>query len=181
MIVAIEGNVIKKEPTFTHLKLVNGLTYGVFISLQTSANIEVGKVASLHVKEIIREDAHLLYGFLDKNEQAMFEALLKVNGVGATTAMAVCSTLSPEGFSQALMHGSIEAFKKVPGIGPKTAKRVLVELSEFNLSSESSPMFSEAILALESLGFKKDKINRVLKDCTGNTTGDLIKQALKKL
>ncbi len=181
MIVAIEGKVVKKEPTFLHVKLTNGITYGVFVSLQTGASLELGKVSELFIKEIIREDAHLLYGFLNSDEQAMFEALLKVNGVGATTAMAVCSTLSPKGFSEALIHSNIEAFKKVPGIGPKTAKRVLVELSEFNLSQSSSPMFSEAILALESLGFKKDKITKVLKDCTGTNTGELIKQALKKL
>ncbi len=181
MIVSLEGKVVKKEPTFLHVKLTNGITYGVFVSLQTSASLEVGKVSELFIKEIIREDAHLLYGFLQSDEQSMFEALLKVNGVGATTAMAVCSTLSPQGFSQALMHSNIEAFKKVPGIGPKTAKRVLVELSEFNLSGEVSPVFSEAVLALESLGFKKDKITKVLKDCQGSNTSDIIKQALKKL
>lgn len=183
MIVQIEGKITKKEPTFLHVRLSSGLTYGVFISLQTSASVKTDEITSLHVKEIIREDAHLLYGFLDLNEQAMFEALLKVNGVGASTAMAVCSTLSPKGFGDALMHGSIEAFKKVPGIGPKTAKRILVELSEFSLNASGggSPIFSETLLALESLGFKKDKINSVLKHCTATSTGELVKEALKKL
>lgn len=181
MIVAIEGKIVKKEPAFIHLKLSNGLTYGIFISLQTSANLNTNDVTNLLIKEVIREDAHLFYGFLNSDEKAMFEALLKVNGIGATTAMAVCSTLSPKSFSDALIHGHIEAFKKVPGIGPKTAKRLLVELSEFSVGSGSSPIFSEAILALESLGFKKDKINQALKDCSGNSTGEIVKQALKKL
>ncbi len=183
MIIAIDGKIVKKEPTYVHVKLSNGVTYGIFVSLQTSSNLEVGKISELLIKQIIREDANLLYGFLQTNEQAMFEALLKVNGVGATTAMAVCSTLSPKGFSDALMHSNIDAFKKVPGIGPKTAKRILVDLSEFNLNSQNqvAPMFNEAILALESLGFKRDKINSVLKNCTATNTGELVKQALKKL
>lgn len=181
MIVAIEGKIVKKDPTFIHMKLENGLTYGIFVSLQTSANIKLQNIVNLLIKEIIREDAHLLYGFLNIDEQLMFEALLKVNGIGATTAMAVCSTLTPQSFSSALASGHIEVFKKVPGIGPKTAKRVLVELSEFNLNANSSPIFTEAILALESLGFKKDKIEKIIKDCTGNSTSEIVKQALKRL
>lgn len=183
MIVQIEGKVTKKEPTLLHVKLLNGLTYGIFISLQTSGAIKMDETVNLHVKQVIREDANLLYGFLDLDEQLMFEALLKVNGVGASTAMAVCSTLSPNGFSDALINGSIEAFKKVPGIGPKTAKRILVELSEFNLNSNSggSPIFTQAVQALESLGFKKEKINQVLKNCTATSTSELVKEALKKL
>ncbi len=183
MVVKLEGKITKKEPTFLHIKLQSGLTYGVFVSLQTSSAISLGQTVELDIKQIIREDANLLYGFLDFNEKSMFEALLKVNGVGSATAMAVCSTLSPKGFSDALMNGSVDAFKKVPGIGPKTAKRILVDLSEFNLSGENqvAPAFNEAILALESLGFKKDKINSALKDCTATNTGDLVKQALKKL
>ncbi len=185
MIVKIEGKVVKKEPTFLHLKLNSGVTYGIFISLQTSSLVKIDEIVELDIKQIIREDANLLYGFLSSDEKAMFEALLKVNGVGSATAMAVCSTLSPKGFSDALANGSVDSFKKVPGIGPKTAKRILVDLSEFSLSGSGgggmSPIFSEASLALESLGFKKDKIASVLKSCNATNTGDLVKQALKKL
>lgn len=183
MIVAIEGKATHKEPTLVHVRLNSGLTYGVFISLQTSGNIKLDENISLFTTHIVREDAQLLYGFSSKDEQAMFKALLKVNGVGANTALAVCSTLTPKGFSEALVHGSIESFKKVPGIGPKTAKRILVELSEFSLNSSEgvTPIFHEASLALESLGFKKDKISSVLKTCNGTNTAEIIKQALKKL
>ncbi len=183
MIVGIEGRVVKKDLTSLHIRLSSGLIYGVFISMQTALHVELYKEISLHIKEIIREDAHLLYGFFDLDEKAMFEALLKVNGVGSSTAMAVCSTLSVKDFAFALSSGSVEAFKKVPGIGPKTAKRILVELSEFNLSGTGgvSPIFSEASQALESLGFKKDKINKVLKDLSATNTGELVKEALKKL
>ncbi len=185
MIVNLEGTITKKDPTFLHLKLASGVTYGIFISLQTSALVKLDEIVSLDIKQIIREDANLLYGFLNSDEKLMFEALLKVNGVGSATAMAVCSTLSPKGFSDALANGSVDSFKKVPGIGPKTAKRILVDLSEFNvgssMSSGVSPIFNEASLALESLGFKKEKINSVLKNCTATNTGELVKQALKKL
>lgn len=182
MIVMIEGMLSKKEPTFLHVKLSNGISYGVFVSLFTSSKIKQDEMVSLHVKQIIKEDAHLLYGFLDIDEKNMFEALIKINGIGATTALAVCSSITPSGFAQALMHSSVEVFKKVPGIGPKSAKRILVELSEFALTQKSvSPTYEEASLALQSLGFKKDKITQVLQKCTSTTTSEMIKEALKKL
>ncbi len=182
MIVAIDGKVVKKELTAVHVKLSSGLTYGVFVSMQTSSALSLDEEISLHIKEVIREDAHLLYGFLNLDEQAMFEALLKVNGVGASTAMAVCSTLSVKDFASALSSGSVEAFKKVPGIGPKTAKRILVELSEFALQGQGAdPIHAQARQALEGLGFKKEKINSALKDLNASSTSELVKLALKKL
>lgn len=182
MIVALEGEVVKKEPTFLHIKLKSGLTYKVSVSLQTSGRIKDSEKVELQIAHIIRDDAWLLFGFLDIDEKRMFEELVKINGVGPSTAITICSTLSPKGFEEALLHANIDAFKRVPGIGPKTAKRILVELSEFNLSSEKgSPIYEEAILALESLGFKRTKINSVLKSCTGMNTSELIKEALQKL
>lgn len=184
MIVAIEGVVVYQEPTFLHVKLNSGLTYKVSVSLQSSAKVKENEKVSLKISHIIREDAELLFGFLSIDEQRMFEALLKVNGVGPSTAMAACSTISPNGFSEALIHSNIDAFKKVPGVGPKTAKRILVELSEFALvlgESAQSPIYQEALLALESLGFKKVKINSALKHCTSSSTSELIKEALQKL
>lgn len=184
MIVAIDGTVTYKEPTFLHVKLDSGITYLVAISLQTSAKVKENQKLELKISHIIREDAQLLFGFLESDEKRMFEALIKVNGVGPSTAMAVCSTISPKGFSEALLYSSIDVFKKVPGIGPKTAKRILVELSEFNPTSNdgsNSPIYQEALMALESLGFKKVKINSVLKNCSANSTSELIKEALQKL
>lgn len=183
MIVEIEGKITHKEPTFLHIKLNSGLSYGVHVSLQTGAKVELDQNISLKITQIIREDAHLMYGFLQKNEQSMFNALLKVNGIGATTALAVCSTLTPKGFNDALMQGSVESFKQVPGIGPKTAKRVLVELSELSLvhDEDINPTYHDAFLALEGLGFKKDKITQALKNCVETSTPELIKEALKKM
>lgn len=184
MIVAIEGIVSKKELTFVHIKLPNGLTYKVNISLFTSSKLTDATV-SLHVTQIIREDQHSLYGFWDEREKKVFDTLIKLSGIGPSTALAVCSTLSPDDFAKALLTQNMDAFKMVPGIGPKSAKRILVELSDFSLQlhSEATPQGSmlEASMALESLGFKKESIKKVLSTCSAVDTQTLIKEALQKL
>ncbi len=182
MVVAIEGIVTKKEPTFAIIKCVSGLSYGVFISLFCAAKLETHQKYELLITQIIKEDSNKFYGFLDKDEQKMFEMLLKVNGVGANTAMAICSSLDVNSFYKALNLGDESVLKKVPGIGPKSAKRIIVELGDTKLQLESvSDDKSEALAALLSLGFKQDKILNVLNTCTGKDTSDLIKEALKKL
>ncbi|MBN2964126.1 Holliday junction branch migration protein RuvA [Sulfurospirillum sp. T05] len=182
MIVALEGVVVRKEPTYVHLKTVAGITYKVAVSLYTSATLATSGTVSLHTTQVFREDAQLLFGFASLDEQRMFETLVKLSGIGPSIAMAVCSTLTPKGFAEALIHGNVDAFKMVPGIGPKSAKRILVELSDFSLHGEESVgVGHEASLALESLGFKKDRIQKVLSTCTAGDTAGLIKEALKKL
>ncbi|NOX16119.1 MAG: Holliday junction branch migration protein RuvA [Epsilonproteobacteria bacterium] len=184
MIVGIEGNIVKKEPTFLHIKLSNGFTYRVHVSLFTSAKVD-GEFVSLFTTQIIREDHHALYGFYDMDEKNIFDTVIKLNGIGPSTALAVCSTLTPNEFSMALVNQSIESFKRVPGIGPKSAKRILVELSDFSLESlhsgSENSAVNEASQALESLGFKKDRINKILTACKSDNTTALIKEALKKL
>ena len=185
MIVGIEGKIVKKEPTFLHIKTVAGLTYKVNISLFASAKIDTNTI-SLHVTQIIREDHHSMYGFLDIDEKNIFNTVIKLNGIGPSTALAICSTLSPGDFASALASQNVEAFKRVPGIGPKSAKRILVELSDFSLESlelnnSSNQSQKETILALESLGFKKERVSKILLTCKSETTTELIKEALKKL
>ena len=157
MIKAIEGVVTKKEPAFVILKTNSGVSYGIFISLFCSAKLSKGEKAELAITQIIREDANLLYGFLDANEQKMFEMLIKLNGIGASTAMAVCSSLSSQAFTNAIISGDADTFKSVPSYQ------------------------NEALLALEALGFKREKIVKILPDCKSENTSDLIKEALKKL
>ncbi len=184
MIVAIEGKVVKKEVTYLYVKTNSGLTYKVYISLFTVGKI-MEETISLHITQIIREDQHSLYGFWDEREKKVFDTLIKLNGIGPSTALAVCSTLSPDDFAQALVTQNIDAFKMVPGIGPKSAKRILVELSDFSLQlgSDTSMQGSvlEAAMALESLGFKKETVKKVLATVQGSDTQALIKEALKKL
>ncbi|WP_086224293.1 Holliday junction branch migration protein RuvA [Campylobacter devanensis] len=181
MIKAIEGLITKKEPTQLWIKCA-GITYGVNISLFTSAALQKGENIELYITQIIREDANLLYGFLKESEQRIFELLLKVNGIGASTAMAVCSSLNPDEFSAAVINGDDAVLKRVPGIGPKTARTLIAQLSDAKLVEISSASSSsEAFMALESLGFKRDKISAALAKCTSNDTASLIKEALKIL
>lgn len=183
MIVALEGIITKKEPTNCVIKLNNGVSYGVGISLNCSAKLEKYAKIELLITQIIREDANLLYGFLESAEQKMFEMLIKLSGIGASTAMAVCSSLSSDSFLKAVINGDFATLTSVPGIGPKTARRIVAELGDAKLMefSDNESYKSEAILALESLGFKRDRINKVLSSCSSTSTAELVKEALKKL
>ncbi|MDA3945143.1 MAG: Holliday junction branch migration protein RuvA [Helicobacteraceae bacterium] len=184
MIVGIEGTIEHKEPTLVHVN-TNGLVYEVFISLQSYGAI-TGERVKLHTSHIIREDAQLLYGFIEKSEKVLFERLVKISGVGPKVGMAICSTFTASQFGEVIATGDITRLKRVPGIGPKSAGRILVELNGFDavLSEEGSmanPAASEASMALESLGFKKEQIAKVLSICSATDTPGLVKEALKKL
>lgn len=184
MIVGIEGTVEHKEPSVVHLN-VHGLIYEVFISLQTYGALSEQRI-KLFTSHVIREDAQLLYGFYEKSEKLLFERLIKINGVGPKVAMAICSTFNASQFAQVIAANDIGSLKKVPGIGPKSAGRILVELSGFDseLVTQAAPAnaaVSEASMALESLGFKKEEVAKVLSQCQADDTASLVKEALKKL
>ncbi len=184
MIIAIEGDVVHKEPTLLHLKLPNGLTYLIHISLHASSAIDTKRIA-LYTTQIIKEDSQSLYGFVDRDEKEMFDRVIKITGIGPSTALAICSTFKPADFAAAVAAQDVGAIKAVPGIGPKSAKRLLVELGDFVLQSAPADAAGvsrqEAQMALESLGFKKEKIQKILASCESDTTEALIKEALKKL
>ncbi len=185
MIVGLKGKIEYKEPSSVHVD-VNGVVYEVFISLQTFSALGNDEI-SLFTSHIIREDAQLLFGFLDNAEKKLFTRLIKINGVGPKVAMAICSTYTPGQFATLVSNKDINGLKKVPGIGPKSAGRILVELNGFDAELLSSPVsvetraFGEATEALESLGFKKDKISKVLSGCSAKDTASLVKEALKLL
>jgi Holliday junction DNA helicase RuvA len=186
MIVGLQGDIFYKEPSFVHIK-VNGVVYEVFISLHTFSALG-SKDVSLFISQIIREDANLLYGFMDMSEKKLFTRLIKINGVGPKVAMAICSTYTPSQFATILNNKDLKAVQKVPGIGPKSAGRILVELNGFDAEMISSgevstktTAFNEASEALEALGFKKDKISKALSACDADDTASLVKGALKLL
>lgn len=187
MIVGLEGVVEYKDPTVVHVN-VGGVIYEVFISLQSYSALQKERV-KLFTSHIIREDAHLLFGFLEKTEKVLFERLIKINGVGPKVAIAICSTFTPSAFATIINNGDVNGLKKVPGIGPKNAGRILVELSGFDtilLSNDTSPnsnvtAVNEATQALESLGFKKEQISKAISGCASEDTASLVKEALKKL
>ena len=115
----------------------------------------------------------------------MFDSLIKVNGVGAKVALAICSTFTPSEFSRVVKNREVKELKKVAGVGPKSANRILMELGEFEVDtlaeSGEKEFISEAITALEGLGFKRDDIVEVVKELEASSTEELIKKALKQL
>ncbi len=183
MIVGIEGKVERKEPTHLHIN-VNGIIYQVWVSLNCSGAINTNDV-KLFITYIVKEDSQSLYGFIDINEKKLFDTVIKINGVGPKVALAICSTFTPNSFAQIVTNKDVTTLKRVPGIGPKGASRILVELSGFVVDGNSDEIqgasVSEAVQALESLGFKKDQINKILAKCSATTTSELVKQALKGL
>lgn len=182
MIVALDGLIAKKEATKIFIKTNCGVTYEVFISLSCSSKISQKNI-ELKIVEISKDDGNFLYGFLDDAEKAIFEKVIKISGIGPSTAMALLSSLTPADFQKAIVSQDIDLLKKAPGIGPKTAKRILVELSDFSplAATVESRAKNEALMALESLGFKKESILKVLGECTSEETSSIIKEALKKL
>lgn len=182
MIVGIEGTVERKDPTFVHVN-VNGLIYEVMVSINTSNAIQ-DKNVKLFVTQVIREDANLLFGFKDVNEKKMFDTVLKINGVGPKVGLAICSTFTPETFAKVVSSKDVGLLKRVPGIGPKAASRILVELADFIVDGEQensgNGSIVEAVMALESLGFKKEAIQKALAGASGDTA-TLVKEGLKKL
>lgn len=182
MIVGIEGTIERKDPTFVHVN-VSGLIYEVHVSINTSNSISDSKI-KLFITQVIREDANLLFGFMDTNEKKMFDTVLKINGVGPKVGLAICSTFTPSTFAKVVASKDVSMLKRVPGIGPKAASRILVELADFivdgNAQSETSGALGEAVMALESLGFKKEAINKALSGASGDTS-TLVKEGLKKL
>jgi Holliday junction DNA helicase RuvA len=183
MIVGLQGKVIKKEPTVLHVN-VQGLFYEVFVSVNTSSKVGQGEEVVLHTTHILREESQALYGFLDTHEKKMFDTVLKINGIGPKVGIAICSTFTPETFAKVVNSKDVSMLKRVPGIGPKAASRILVELADFivsgNEGEESSGQMGEAMMALESLGFKKEAIHKALSGLSGDTA-TLVKEGLKKL
>jgi len=182
MIVGIEGSIERKDPTYVHIN-VNGLIYEVHLSINTSNAIQESRV-KLYVTQIIREDTNALYGFREMNEKKMFDTLIKINGVGPKVALAVCSTFTPETFARVVSSKDVGMLKRVPGIGPKAASRILVELADFIVDggdeSSTAGAMGEAVMALESLGFKKEAIQKALAGVSGDTA-TMVKEGLKKL
>lgn len=164
---------------------VGGVIYDVNVSLHTSSELKADMEARVWITEIIREDAYLLFGFLQKEEQRIFERLIKINGVGPKVAMAILSTYTPQNFAQIVEQKNISALQKVSGVGAKGASKIMVDLAGFfDFSSQEDgeqKAREDAILALEGLGFKKSEIANAMKKICARETAQIIKEALKNL
>jgi Holliday junction DNA helicase RuvA len=194
MIAFLKGKLVHKEPTFVIME-VNGVGYQVNISLNTFSEIKDREDIKLSTYLQVREDAHILYGFSNEAEKAMFQNLISVNGVGPNTAMVVLSYLPPAELIAAIVREDAATLQAVKGIGGKTALRLILELKDKlrKESTEETPgipggirntMRHEALSALVTLGINKasaeKSVDTVLKK-SGNTISleELVKQALK--
>lgn len=196
MIGWLNGRVVDSHNPGRLVVDVNGVGYDVETSLPTFFQVEAESGAiGLHIHTIVREDALLLYGFLDQQERALFRALIKVNGVGPKMAIAILSSISPDEFIQCIHQQNTALLTKLPGIGKKTAERLVVEMKDglqqlpnsakqqANQTLKLVREQDEAIKALESLGYKQQEaakaVNKI--DDGSKTCEQLIRQALQIL
>lgn len=193
MITQLRGKV--EEITPAHVVIdCNGVGYMAHISLNTFTVIKDRSEALLYTQQIVREDAHLLYGFADKQEREIFVQLISVSGIGAATARMILSSLTPEEIRSAIATGDVRRFKAVKGVGEKSAQRIIVDLKDkVGLASAAAvavngslSVQAEAAAALAALGFSKpqaDKaLNAALKEPgAGDSVEKLIKLSLKFL
>ncbi len=193
MITHIRGRLAEKNPDHVVVEC-NGLGYHLHISLQTFSAIPEKEEIKLFTHLVIREDAHSLYGFHTKTEREIFKLLISVSGVGPSTAITMLSSMDTEQIQQAIASEDVSRIKSVKGIGIKTAQRVIVDLRDKILKSYEIPedfspsdntIKTEALSALEVLGFARKRIEKViqviLQDSPGISLEELIKQALKNL
>jgi Holliday junction DNA helicase RuvA len=177
MITFLEGILVEKEPTRAVVN-VHGVGYEVFISLNSYDRLP-REESSFRILtwEYIREDAHLLYGFMTEDERQMFLRLMTVNGIGPKLAMTALSGLSVRDIKAAVVQGDIKRLSSISGIGKKTAERIIVELRD-KLSqgesleavagaddlSEGGVRMRDAVLALISLGFKQADAQKLVQE-----------------
>lgn len=189
----IEGQIVEKNPAFVVLDS-HGVGYYINISLTTYTRLPDSGTCKLYIHQVIREDAHLLFGFFSPAEREVFRNLISVSGVGANTARMILSSLEPDEIRRAIEEGNVIVLKSVKGIGAKSAQRIIVDLkgkigkeadaSEI-LKAESNTIREEALNALVTLGFPKRAVEKVvdavLSDQKDLTVEELVKAALKRI
>ena len=193
MIEYIKGEITEVTPTYAVVEN-NGIGYFVNISLYTYTELQNSRSSMLYIYESIREDAHVLYGFIDKHERELFLLLISVSGVGPNSARMIQSSLSPSELENSIATSNVNSLKSVKGIGSKTAQRIIVDLKDkIKAPSESlsiqipanNEIFDEALAALVMLGFSQQASQKVLKKLLSTSQSlnveDVIKKALKMM
>jgi Holliday junction DNA helicase RuvA len=193
MITHIQGRLVEKTPTDVVIDC-NGVGYHIHISLHTYSKITNAENIKLFTYLQIKEDAHSLFGFVEKSERELFKMLLSVSGIGASIARTMLSSMEPKQILNAIAIADVVTIQSIKGIGTKTAQRVILDLKEkvlkiYNLDevsiSSNNTNKDEALSALEVLGFNKKLaekvIERIVKDSPDATVESLIKLALKNL
>jgi len=190
----LKGSVSELNPTFIVIDCM-GIGFHVNISVQSFSAFDGKKEAVVFLHQVVREDAHLLFGFATKEERELFRLLISVSGVGANTARVILSSMSVGEVQKAIVSGDVNALKQVKGIGLKTAQRIVVDLKDkiFGkdtgsiqfLSSANNTTRYEALSALVTLGFAKSAVEKVLDQLIheekDQSVEGLIKSALKRL
>jgi Holliday junction DNA helicase RuvA len=194
MITHLNGKLIEKNPTNVIVECA-GVGYFVKISLTTFSSLSSEENIKIYTQQIIREDAHTLYGFSSIEERDVFNLLISVSGIGPNTARMMLSSISPLEIQEAIIKGDVPLVQRIKGIGPKSAQRLILELQDKLKKEGPSTLLSapinntsrdEALSALVMLGFNKnaaDKaIDTVMRTAEGTISVELIiKAALKSL
>lgn len=191
MIAQLNGRFIEKQPTLLIVDCA-GVGYEVKISLNTFSALGSAESGVVYTRLIVREDAHVLYGFHAKEEREMFNHLISVSGIGPNTAILMLSSLLPEDIAKAIQTEDVVTIQKIKGIGTKTAQRVILDLKGkvVKLSEQTQNIFGanntnrfDALTALVSLGFDKKSAEKALEriDTGAEPVEILIKEALKVL
>jgi holliday junction DNA helicase RuvA len=189
----VRGKLVIKAPP--HLTVdVGGVGYDIEAPMSTFYTLPaVGSELRLLTHLVVREDAHILYGFATQEERALFRNLLKVSGIGPKIALAILSGVSVEGFATCVKLQDAAALTKIPGVGRKTADRLLVEMRDrldalSEAAAAGAPVMNgenkvegEAWSALVALGYKPAEVTQMLKPFAGvaSSTEDLIRRALQ--
>ena len=199
MFAYIKGSLEEKTSNYVVID-VSGIGYKIFMSAN-SINIigELGNIVKVHTYYYVREDNISLYGFLSNEELKMFELLLSVSGIGAKSAIAMLSNITPAGFACAIISNNVALLKKIPGIGPKTAQRIILELqdklkseqeiakqeeqTEITTINTASENVEEAMQALQILGYNRKEIDKAFEKIanTDVSVEELIKKGLSIL
>ncbi len=193
MIAFLKGEFVHKSPAMVQVE-VSGVGYEVQISLHTYSRIRNLDKGLLHTHLLIREDAHLLFGFFDLAEKEMFLQLISVSGIGATTARVMLSYMKPDELASAIISGDTRSLEGIKGIGKKTAERMVLELrdklAKHPIESNISPMKNntlqqDALNALTALGISRQAAGQALEKAMAVNPSlsveELIKKALRTL
>jgi len=189
----IKGTVVSLKPSHIILE-ANSIGYFVAISLNTYTQLNGLENIKLFIHQVVREDAHLFYGFATESERELFRMLIAVSGIGSNTAIMMFSSLSPDEIKSAILTENINLLKSIKGIGIKTAQRVVIDLkdkigktaaSEQIVSTANNTLRNEALSALVMLGFVKKsaekEVDKILAAQPNLSVENVIKLALKNL
>jgi holliday junction DNA helicase RuvA len=193
MIAHLQGKLVEKSPTHIVIDCA-GVGYHINISLHTYSLLPNTDFVKVYTHLQIKEDAHTLYGFIEKSEREIFRLLLSVSGIGAGIARTMLSSLDPRQITNAIASADVSTIQSIKGIGNKTAQRVILDLKEkvvklYDLDelslSQSNTNKDEALSALEVLGFVRKTCEKVIEKIVlaepDATVETIIKKALKSL